>query len=92
MVTVDFLISGASATDLASRGMSAGGDINGDGLSDILIELHKLIQMETMKEQLMSFSANRTHLMLTLFDVENGIGGSAINGFIASEKWEERLI
>lgn len=81
-----FLISGASATDLASRGMSAGGDINGDGLSDILIGAPQADPNGNNEGAAYVVLGKSDASNVDLLDVENGIGGFAINGFNASEK------
>jgi hypothetical protein len=81
-----FVINGEFAADRNGYDVSAAGDINGDGLADVIVSA---VQSDPNGMS----SAGRSYVIfgkvdstaVNLTDVANGVGGFAINGRVASE-------
>ena len=81
--TGGFVINGASDGDLNGRSVSGAGDINGDGLDDLIIGA--LTDVPNGNNSGASFVVfGKTDVFaVELSDIENGVGGFVINGVSA---------
>ncbi|HEX4918605.1 MAG TPA: Ig-like domain-containing protein, partial [Limnobacter sp.] len=77
-----FAINGASAYDQAGRGVSAAGDVNGDGLADLIVATRYGNPNNDYSYSGQSYVVfgKADGATVELADVINGIGGFAING------------
>src|SRR5690606_21029512 len=81
-----FALDGQAGGDQSGSSVSGGGDLNGDGLSDIVIGASRADPNRS--------SSGRSYVVLgridgsppSLEDVSNGIGGFALDGQTASER------
>jgi flagellin-like hook-associated protein FlgL len=81
-----FVINGVSAGDSAGEGVSGGGDINGDGLADLIVgALHDDPNGDSSGAAFVVFGKTGT-TAIDLSNVESGIGGFVINGASAGDQ------
>ena len=81
-----FVINGVSAGDSAGEGVSGGGDINGDGLADLIVgALHDDPNGDSSGAAFVVFGKKDT-AAVELSAVESGAGGFVINGASAGDR------
>ncbi|WP_417513235.1 beta strand repeat-containing protein [Minwuia sp.] len=75
-----FAIDGASASDFAGRAVSGAGDVNGDGLADLIVGAQNADPNGGSSGSAYVVFGKADGTTVSLIDVEAGVGGFAING------------
>ena len=80
-----FVINGVSAGDYNGKSVSGAGDVNGDGLDDLIVGAHGDDPHGNSSGTSFVVFGKRDGTAVELTNVENGIGGFVINGANASD-------
>ena len=81
-----FTIDGEPLPERAGVTVAAGGDINGDGLDDMLLSTHDLFDWADSAERVYVVFGKADRENIDLVDIANGIGGFVLYGeFINSD-------
>ncbi len=75
-----FAIDGVAAGDKSGWSVSAAGDVNGDGLADVIVGANRTDQFTSDSGRSFVVFGKATGTLVSLFDVAAGIDGFAING------------
>jgi hypothetical protein len=88
-----FVINGQCAYDYSGVSVSAAGDVNGDGLADLIVGAFWSDPAggQLRRAQLCRLRPDRRQLPSTSRRSPPGIGGFVINGQCAGDQWLERL-
>jgi len=79
--TDGFIINGAKFSNLSGWSVSSAGDVNGDGLSDLIVGAHAANPFaRTYAGKAYVVFGKRSSAPINLSDIELGIGGFVING------------
>jgi hypothetical protein len=86
--TGGFVINGESAGDYSGRSVSNAGDVNGDGLDDLIVGAYGVDDSSGKSHKGKSyvvFGKNNNTNVVELSDIAAGIGGFVINGELAGD-------
>ncbi|MFV0243486.1 MAG: VCBS domain-containing protein [Qingshengfaniella sp.] len=81
-----FVINGITAGDLSGYAVSSAGDVNGDGLDDLIIGAYGVAPNGTYSGASYVVFGKSDTTKIELSDVTTGIGGFVINGVTAGDK------
>ncbi|HEX4918590.1 MAG TPA: Ig-like domain-containing protein, partial [Limnobacter sp.] len=81
-----FAINGVSAYDYSGYSVSAAGDVNGDGLHDLILGADRADPNGSRSGQSYVVFGKADGTAVQLVDVVNGVGGFAINGVSAGDR------
>jgi len=78
--TGGFIINGASSDDYAGVSVNSAGDVNGDGLDDVIVSAHKDDPNGSASGASFVVFGKTTTTAVELSNVDNGTGGFVMNG------------
>ncbi|AYQ56080.1 Integrins alpha chain [Bathymodiolus thermophilus thioautotrophic gill symbiont] len=83
-----FVINGENAADKNGHSVSSAGDVNGDGLDDLIVSAYWIDPTNNSKidKSYVIFGSETNATAINLSDIASGTGGFVINGKSASDK------